>query len=106
MKYFYGFMCILGTLLPYGVFTPWLIENGLNINLLFSDALQNRIGAFAWVDVILSALVLLTFIWVEGRRKNMNRLWLPTLATLTVGVSLGLPLFLLMREIHMERSPS
>jgi hypothetical protein len=32
----------------------------------------------------------------------MKRIWLPVLGTLTVGVSLGLPLFLLMREMHRE----
>jgi len=42
------------------------------------------------------------FIWSEGRRINLKRLWLPVLATLTVGVSLGLPLFLLLTEIQFE----
>ena len=40
----------------------------------------------------------------EGRRLGMKHLWLPVAANLTVGVSLGLPLFLYMRE--MARAPS
>lgn len=32
----------------------------------------------------------------------MQRLWMPVAGTLVVGVSLGLPLFLLLREIHIE----
>jgi len=41
---------------------------------------------------------------VEGRRLAMSRLWGPIAANLLVGVSLGLPLFLYMREIHLEEA--
>ena len=103
MKYFYCLMCILGTFLPYGAFLPWLVDHGLALKLLFIEASSTHMAAFAWLDVVISAAVLLTFIWVEGIRRNMRKLWLPTLGTCIVGVSLGLPLFLLMREIHSER---
>ena len=103
MKYLYGTLCLLGTALPYWQFIPWLAENGLNIPLLVQDAAQLRIGAFAWLDVIISAVALLGFILYEGRRLEMKKLWLPILGTIAVGVSLGLPLFLLMREFHLEK---
>ena len=106
MKLFYLLMCIAGTLFPYGAFIPWLWENGLNLGLLFSEASQTRIGSFAWLDVVVSAIVLLVFIWTEGTRKSIKKLWLPTAGTCLVGVSLGLPLFLLLREIHCEKSTS
>ena len=107
MKYFYGILCILGVLLPYAAFVPWVAENGLNIIGLISEAGSARISAFAWLDVVVSACVLVGFILAEGSRQGMKRLWLPVLGTCTVGVSLGLPLFLLMREVHIEnRSPS
>ncbi|MEO1523167.1 MAG: DUF2834 domain-containing protein, partial [Cyanobacteria bacterium J06633_2] len=60
-------------------------------------------GAFAWLDVIVSAIVLLGFIVTEGTRQGIRKLWISVLGTCTVGVSLGLPLFLLMREIHFEK---
>jgi hypothetical protein len=103
MKYFYGILCVLGILLPYGIFIPWLIAHGLNIGMLISEASQTRIGAFAWMDVVVSALALFGFIFIEGKQQGMKKLWIPVLGTCTVGVSLGLPLFLLMREIHFER---
>ena len=40
---------------------------------------------------------------VEGRRARVRHLWAPVAATLAVGVSLGLPLFLYMRETEIER---
>lgn len=102
MKQFYGILSILGIVLPYWQFVPWLRENGLDLVSLFNEATQLRIAAFAWSDVVVSAVVLLVFIWIEGNRLKMSKLWLPILGTLTVGVSLGLPLFLFLREIQLK----
>jgi hypothetical protein len=38
------------------------------------------------------------FVAVEGTRVKARHLWAPIVANLAVGVSLGLPLFLFMRE--------
>ncbi len=52
--------------------------------------------------MIVSSLVLWAFVLVEGRRLSMTRLWAPVAANLLVGVSLGLPLFLYLRERQRE----
>jgi hypothetical protein len=39
---------------------------------------------------------------VEGRRANLRQLWMPLCGLVTVGVSLGLPLFLYQRESQRE----
>lgn len=106
LKLFYGVFCVLGIILPYWQFIPWLLENKLNLVVLLNEAVQTRISAFAWLDVIVSAIVLLGFIWIEGNRLKLAKLWLPILGTLSVGVSFGLPLFLLLREIHLEKEYS
>jgi hypothetical protein len=56
------------------------------------------------MDVILSAIVLLWFIQSEGRRLRVRLLWLPTIGTLIVGVSFGLPLFLFLRQATLDRT--
>lgn len=99
----YVILCLLGIALPYWQFIPWLVNNGLDIPLLFSEAMQTRMGAFAWLDVLVSAVVLIIFIQVESARIRLKRSWLPILGTCTVGVSLGLPLFLMMRELHLRK---
>lgn len=104
MKYFYGILSLLGIILPYSQLIPWLYEKGFSITEIFIEASQSRIGAFAWMDVVVSAVVLIGFIIYEGKKKEMKHLWLPIISTLTVGVSLGLPLFLLLREIHMDKN--
>ncbi|MFZ0748481.1 MAG: DUF2834 domain-containing protein, partial [Pyrinomonadaceae bacterium] len=53
---------------------------------------------FFGMDVIVTTVCLWIFIYFEGRRVRMKNLWAPVIASLTVGVSLGLPLFLFLRE--------
>jgi hypothetical protein len=53
-------------------------------------------------DLVISAMVFFTFVYIEGRRLNMKRLWVFVPATLFVGLSFGLPLFLYFRAKHIE----
>lgn len=97
-KHLYALLCVLGIALPYSQFIPWLIENGLNIPGLINEITASRIAAFGWLDVIVSVVVLFVLIFTEGRRRDIRHLWLPIVGTCLVGVSLGLPLYLLLRE--------
>ena len=92
-RHFYLICCLLGLVLPYAQFVPWLLEHGLNVALLVRELFGNRISAFFAMDVIVSAIVLIWFIQIEGKRLQVRLLWLPTVGTLLVGVSFGFPLF-------------
>jgi hypothetical protein len=94
--------CVAGTILPYSQFLPFVREHGLNLRLFFEQLFANRIGGFFGMDVIVSAIVLWIFVFVEGRRSGVRALWAPVAASLAVGVSLGLPLFLYLRERRLE----
>ena len=94
---------MLGALLPLSQFAPWVIENGLNVPLFFQELFSTKIGGFFGMDVIVSAVVLFVFIFSEGKRLEISNLWIPVVATLSVGVSLGLPLFLHMKQSNIER---
>jgi hypothetical protein len=96
-------LCVLGTFLPLSQFVPWVIDNGLNMPFFFQELFSTKIGSFFGMDVIVSAVVLFVFIFAEGKRLGMQNIWLPVVATLSVGVSLGLPLFLYMRQLQIER---
>ncbi|MBV8859764.1 MAG: DUF2834 domain-containing protein [Acidobacteria bacterium] len=104
LKTVYLVLCFLGALLPYWQIGPWLAENGLNLPLFFRQLFANRVGAFFGMDVFVSAAALLVFAWAEGRRGSFRAFWPVLLAVLAVGVSLGLPLFLYLRERRLERS--
>jgi len=104
LRHVYLVLCVLGFLLPYSQFVPWVMEHGLNLSLFFHDLFANRIGAFFGMDVLVSAVVLIIFARTEGRRLDLPGRWLPVLAVLLVGVSLGLPLFLYLRQTHLDRT--
>ena len=103
-KNIYLFLCVLGILLPYSQFIPWLIENGLNVPLFVRQLFANRISGFFGLDVLVSAVVLVRFVREEGKRLGMRLLWLPIVGLCAVGVSFGLPLFLYLREHSLEGS--
>ncbi len=98
MRRVYLSLALIGAVLPYSQFLPWLAEHGPNIPLLFTELFSTRAGAFFGLDVLVSAVVLIAFIRREGARGKMSILWLPIAATCLIGVSCGLPLFLYLRE--------
>lgn len=102
LKTIYLVLCVFGLVLPYSQFIPWVLKNGLNMPLFFQQLFANHIGAFFGMDVLVSAVALLVFVRAEGSRLSARERWWPLVAVLTVGVSLGLPLFLYMRELQLQ----
>jgi uncharacterized protein DUF2834 len=105
-KILYLVLCVLGFALPYSQFVPWVIEHGLDMRLFVRQLFANRIGGFFGMDVLVSAVTLIGFIRSEGGRLKIRRVWLPIVSVLLVGVSLGLPLFLYLRELEFEKPAS
>ena len=100
----YVLLCIAGLVLPYSQLIPFLREHGPDFGLFFQQLFSTRIGAFFAWDVIVSSVVLWVFVLGEGRRAGVKHLWAPLVANLAVGVSLGLPLFLYLRERRREEA--
>jgi hypothetical protein len=102
LRHIYLCLCCLGAILPYCQLVPWLATHGFDLPHFFSELFSTRIGAFFGWDVIVSALVLFVFVAAEGRRLAIHTWWIPVAATLAVGVSLGLPLFLYIRQLKLD----
>jgi hypothetical protein len=102
-KTIYFVLCVVGALVPYWQFVPWVLEHGMNLSLFVRELFVNRISAFFGMDVLVSAVVLVVFARIESARLSLRRRWLPVLAVLLVGVSLALPLFLYIREVRLEQ---
>jgi hypothetical protein len=101
-KNIYLFLCVLGVVLPYSQFIPWVMENGLHVGLLFRQLFANRAGGFFGMDVLVSSAVLVVFMRMERKRLDIRFPWLPIAGLCAVGVSLGLPLFLYFRQSALE----
>ncbi len=103
-KAIYLLFCALGIALPYSQFLPWVMHNGLSMGFFVRELFANRIGGFFGMDVLVSAIVLIYFVRREAKQLRIPHVWLPIIGTLAVGVSLGLPLFLYLRERAIERT--
>jgi hypothetical protein len=103
-KNVYVLLCVLGVVIPYSQFVPWVLEHGLDLDLLMRQLFANRISGFFGLDVLVSSAVLLVFMRVEGRLARVRFRWMPIVGLCAVGVSLALPLFLYLRERALEES--
>lgn len=102
MKTLYLIAAILGAVLPLTQFIPFLKTHGLDLPLFFTFLFANNVAGFFGMDVIVSSVVLWIFVFSEGRRLGMRRLWLYVVCNLAVGVSLALPLFLFFRQRALD----
>lgn len=103
-KSVYLLLAVLGALLPYAPFIPWLSAHGVNLPLVWQEITGSRLSSFAWLDVLVSVVTILFFMVWESRRLGMPfPLW-PVLGSLTVGASFALPLFLYQRETYLKGS--
>jgi Terpene cyclase DEP1 len=102
-KHLYLGLCVLGTVLPYQQLLPFLRQHGLDPGLFMAQLFSTPVSGFFGMDVIVSSVVLWVLVFTEGRRLGIPRLWMPIIANLAVGVSLGLPLFLYQRQRRLER---
>jgi len=102
LKHLYLIFCVLGLVLPYAVFTPYFMANGFSITEFIAKIFEHPITAFISFDLLLAALLLLVWMFVEGRRLKIQYYWLPMLAVVFIGLAFGLPLFMYLRELKLE----
>lgn len=102
-KRIYIALCVLGFAVPYYFLWAFVAEHGLRLSILVSQMFASPISSFFGVDVVVSSLVLWVFIYQESRKQSIKLWWVCIVANLAVGVSLALPLFLLLREIQVQK---
>ncbi|WP_312393941.1 DUF2834 domain-containing protein [Chryseobacterium sp.] len=102
MKYIYFALAIIGAAVPLTKLISFINEYGLDFSLLLQQAFENHISAFGWLDVIITVVVI-TFMTADfGKRYKIKHLWIPILASFTVGASFGLPVLMLMYTLKKE----
>jgi len=101
-KNIYLFLTAVGLLVPYYFLFKFLGANGFNISLLLNQLFANHISTFFAVDLIISIIIFWVYMIAEANKLQMKNPWLYILASLTVGLSFALPLFLYFREQKLE----
>ena len=105
MKRLYLVLSALGLISAYFFFARFIIVDGLDPRLLVSQPLDGNISSLLTFDLLIAVIVSWAFIYRESRALQMRRWWLYTVATLGVGLSFALPLFLYFRETRLEELP-
>lgn len=98
MKKIYLFLAIVGTIIPFSIFIPWLFNNGLDIQLFASQWFANRISQFFAADFIVSWLCFLIFLIVDSKRRTVKFWWVSFVGNFFIGLSFALPFYLYLRE--------
>jgi len=104
----YAGLAFIGALVPLVHLRRFLVTTGPAPGPFLDQLFGTPVSAFFGWDVIISGIVLLIFIQLEGARRRVPHLWAPILGTLFIGVSFGLPLFLALcegRPASDSRSP-
>lgn len=102
MKYIYFALALLGAIIPLTKLVAFVNEYGLDFSILLKQAFENHISAFGWLDVIITVVVI-TFMTADfGKRYRIKHLWIPIVASFTVGASFGLPVLMLMYTLKND----
>ena len=102
LKYLYLFFVILGLILPMSQFINFLQKYGWNIRYMLELVAANHISRFFVLDLVIASAVFFVFVIVEANRIKMKFIWIYILATLCIGLSFALPLFMFAREVKRE----
>jgi hypothetical protein len=95
-KNIYLGLAVLGLVLPYSQFVPFIFENGLDVILIVDGVVSSRIAAFGWLDVVVTAITVMVMVYDD--KDSITYWWALVVATLLVGPSFSLPLYLLMKK--------
>ena len=95
-------LAIIGFIAPYYYFLQVPVEDGLDLPRLIQPLFVNNLLRGVAVDLTVSVIVFWVFVFFEAIRLQMKHPWAYLLATVLVGLSFALPLFLYFRERKLE----
>ncbi len=99
MKRVYLVLCVLGTVLPWWPLLGFFSDAGsVDLGGFLGAATANPVASGLSLDLVVSSVAFWCFLFVDGRRRGIRRLWVFVAANLLIGLSLALPLYLYRRE--------
>ena len=98
-KTIYLVLAIVGFIAPYYFF---LQVREFDLGELFQLFSASKILSALAMDLLVSVIVFWFFMFTEAKKLQMKNPWVYLLATLLVGISFALPLFLYFRERKLQ----
>lgn len=96
----FAVLLALGTVIPLLQILPWLVDHGLDARLFIDELFANPVSSFFALDVVMAVVTLLVLAVVDRELSGRQRLGVGLGALL--GASVGLPLYLLLREWNRQ----
>lgn len=96
-KLFFLIMAVVGTVVPWYFFGSFIAENGMFLGDFIAAAMINGAAAGGMTDLVLSSIVFWVWSYGDARRHNVRGWWMLIPLNLLIGLSLALPLYLVMR---------
>jgi len=103
IKHIYIILCIFGIILPYSQIIPLVLEGNFGFQMMIDQLFANRVSSLFALDLFVTATAFVVFALYEGTKLKIKHLWVPLVASILVGASLGFPLFLYMRQVNLEK---
>ena len=97
MRPIYTVLAVAGTIIPWIFFSRFIAENGLDIAGFLASPFAEPVPAGLTADLLISSLTFWIWAAVDARRTGVAGWWVVIPETLAVGLSLALPLYLIMR---------
>ena len=97
MRPVYAVLALAGTVIPWIFFSQFVARNGPDIAGFIAGGFANPVAAGFSADLLLSALTFWIWSGLDARREGVAGWWIVLPATLAVGLSLAMPLYLIMR---------
>lgn len=98
MRNFYLVATIIGTVVPWIFFAQFIGSNSVNLWAFLAGLYANgAAGGFA-SDIFITAAVFWVWSYLDSQKTGVANWWLVIPATLCVGLSMALPLYLYLRE--------
>jgi hypothetical protein len=104
VEWFYFVALLVGTTVPLSVFVPWLLDNGLDVELFVRTLFGTPVSSYFGWDVIITVLVLWSMCAVDDELPTRERTVIALCSFL--GASVGVPAFLWLRARHRRRARS
>ena len=101
-KNIYLVLAFIGLIAPYWFFFQFFATNGFDLALFIQQMLVNPVSIAFVVDLVISIVIFWFYMFSESNKLQIKNAWLYVLASLTIGLSFALPLFLYFRERQVE----
>jgi len=98
-------LTVIGFVTPNAMLIAFIAREGVDVGQYVGDWFGSLPASQITVDIFIVAATFLTWSVWESRRVGVERTWVVWVATFSVGLCFGAPLFLLMRERALSQVP-